>query len=201
MRAGRFEPSYTPSMKLYTKRGDAGQTDLFGGGRVGKDSLRIDAIGAVDELNSFIGLAVAACDDAELGPMFGNIQSRLFEIGADLASPRQSEDDASGPPAIPRVSSEEVAELEDWIDRLSGRVPPMTHFVLPGGSELAARLHAARTVCRRAERICVALQQHEPVGREVVIYLNRLSDLLFAMARYANKLTGVPDVPWVGPQR
>lgn len=185
-------------MKLYTKRGDDGGTDLFGGQRVSKASLRVEAYGTVDELNSTVGLAAAACGEPRLLAMLQGIQARLFEIGADLATPRPSEDDASGPAAIPRVGDAQVAELESWIDEISDQLPPMRTFILPGGSEPSARLHLARTVCRRAERLCVALQAHEPVGQAVIIYLNRLSDLLFAMARRANQHAGVEDVPWVG---
>jgi cob(I)alamin adenosyltransferase len=187
-------------MKLYTKRGDAGDTDLFGGQRVSKASLRVDAYGSVDELNSVIGLAASGCTDAEVLAMLQAIQSRLFEIGADLATPRHAEQDAA-PSAIPRVGDEQIGELEDWIDTMSAGVPAMRSFILPGGTELAARLHVARTVCRRAERLCVALHQHEPIGAAVIIYLNRLSDLLFAAARHANHAAGIDDIPWVSPRQ
>ncbi|MEM8738116.1 MAG: cob(I)yrinic acid a,c-diamide adenosyltransferase [Planctomycetota bacterium] len=192
-------------MKLYTKRGDAGLTDLYGGQRVGKDDLRVEAYGTADELNSVLGLVVAAGGPEEiLGPL-RSIQNRLFEIGADLATPRGELDEAGRETgrgsSVPRVDAARVAELEAWIDRASGAVEPMQHFVLPGGTELAARLHVARTVCRRAERLCVALAAHEPIGEQVVVYLNRLSDLLFALARWANRLAGVADVPWIAPAK
>jgi len=192
------------AMKLYTKRGDAGQTDLYGGQRVGKDSLRVEAYGTVDELNSVIGLAVAtgsAVDVSDevyrvllggvLEPLT-SIQSRLFEIGADLSTPPSGGRAAS----VPRVEAGHVLELEGWIDRAAEAVPPMQHFVLPGGTGLAAQLHVARTVCRRAERVCVTLAGQDEVGDQVVVYLNRLSDLLFVWARQANALMGVADVPW-----
>ena len=191
-------------MKLYTKRGDAGLTDLYGGRRVSKDSLRVEAYGTVDELNSLIGLVRSSpeLDEAVSGPL-GSIQSRLFEIGADLATPQDEEEAEGGtgraPRMVPRVGDDHVNELEGWIDAASAAAPAMTHFVLPGGTEAAARLHVARCVCRRAERLCVALAHAEPVGDAVVVYLNRLSDLLFALARQANAAAGVTDVPWVAP--
>ncbi len=195
---------YTALMKLYTKRGDAGDTDLFGGTRVSKASLRVEAYGAVDEVNSLCGLAAACCGDPRLLEMLTGVQHRLFEIGADLATPRSSGKEgvaAATPSAIPRIGDAQVAEVEGWIDEVQGHLDPMRVFILPGGSELAARLHVARTVCRRAERVCVALGAREPVGGAVLIYLNRLSDLLFATARRANQLAGVDDVPWRSPRQ
>ncbi|MCE9591662.1 MAG: cob(I)yrinic acid a,c-diamide adenosyltransferase [Planctomycetes bacterium] len=181
-------------MKLYTKRGDDGGTDLFGGGRVGKDSSRVEAYGDVDELNSVIGVALAACRHEAIGAVLRALQARLFELGADLATPRRE----GKADVVARVGPEQVAEAEGWIDAAWAPLPPMKNFVLPGGTELAARLHVARSVCRRAERRCVALLRDEPmVGRDAVIYINRLSDLLFTLARRANQLDGVGDVPWV----
>jgi len=184
-------------MKIYTKRGDAGQTDLFTGQRVNKDSLRVDAYGTVDELNSAIGLAVAACaaDDASLRPALLDMQSRLFEVGADLAAPPETEEDE---PIVPRIGDQQVTALERRIDALSASLPEMKHFILPGGTDLAARLHQARTICRRAERVCVALQKHEGASPAIITYLNRLSDLLFAMARHANHEAGHADIRWQG---
>ena len=184
-------------MKIYTKRGDAGQTDLFTGQRVDKDSLRVEAYGTVDEVNSALGLAVAACEtrDTDLKPALLDIQSRLFDVGADLAAPPESEADQS---MVPRVGDEQVLALEAHIDRLSEALPAMKHFILPGGTDLAARLHLARTICRRAERLCVALQKHEGVSPAIITYLNRLSDLLFAMARHANHAADRDDIPWQG---
>lgn len=184
-------------MKLYTKRGDSGQTDLYGGRRVGKDHLRVEAYGTVDELNSHLGLAMssAGAGDAVAGPL-RSIQSRLFEIGADLATPQESSRGSS----VPRITADHIVELERWIDASTAATEPMKHFVLPGGTELAARLHVARTVCRRAERVCVALAAVETIGEQVVVYLNRLSDLLFALARQANAEAGVADVPWIAPE-
>jgi len=181
-------------MKLYTKRGDDGGTDLFGGGRVGKDSPRVEAYGAVDELNSHIGLAVVACGHELIGGVLRALQARLFELGADLATPRV----VAKADKVARIGAGQIAEAEGWIDAAWAPLAPMKNFVLPGGSELAARLHVARAVCRRAERACVALLRSDPtVGGDVLVYLNRLSDLLFALARRANQLDGVEDVPWI----
>ncbi|MEM1444763.1 MAG: cob(I)yrinic acid a,c-diamide adenosyltransferase [Planctomycetota bacterium] len=192
-------------MKLYTRRGDSGATDLFGGQRVAKDDLRVEAYGTVDELNAELGLCLATAGpvpEGIAGPLT-TIQSRLFEIGADLATPEFVTDEhgVSKPNSrvVPRVDDHHVKELEAWIDAASSAVPAMTCFILPGGTELSARLHVARTVCRRAERGCVTLAEREPVSEQVITYLNRLSDLLFALARLANHEAGVEDVPWVKP--
>lgn len=186
-------------MKLYTKRGDSGATDLFGGQRVDKDALRVEAYGTVDELNSVLGLAASGCPSPQMQAILVSLQSRLFEIGADLATPRKDSDEDKS--IIPRITMAQVEQMEQMIDAACADVPEMKSFVLPGGTELAARLHLARTVCRRAERVCVALHKREPIGDAVIVYLNRLSDLLFAMARQANHEAGVADVPWVSPKR
>ncbi len=189
-------------MKLYTKRGDDGGTDLFGGQRVAKDDLRVEAYGTVDELNSTLGLAATACDQTELTAIFTTLQNRLFDLGADLATPTVADDAAGGGAGaaaarkVRRIDQTHIDELERLIDRTCEPLPAMRYFVLPGGTELAARLHVARTVCRRAERLCVRLGRSEPVGTQTIIFLNRLSDLLFAMARRANQLAGVEDVAW-----
>ncbi len=185
-------------MKLYTRTGDDGTTGLFGGQRVSKDHPRVAAYGTVDELNACIGLAAATCDvDDELHSqflaIFSELQSRLFDIGADLATPEGAKHEAK----VLRISEEHVAEVEKWIDTIDSGNMKMKSFILPGGSELAARLHLARTVCRRAERLMIAVGHSEPVSDGAVIYVNRVSDLLFAMARRANVHEKVPDVPWV----
>ena len=196
-------------MKLYTRRGDTGNTDLFGGQRVAKDDLRVEAYGTVDELNAELGLCLATPPVGQAGvpddirvPL-ETIQSRLFEIGADLATPEFVVDEHGvskpNPRVVPRIDDRHVKELEGWIDDATAQVAPMTCFILPGGTELSARLHVARTVCRRAERACVSLAEREPVSEQVVVYQNRLSDLLFALARRANHAAGVEDVPWVKP--
>jgi cob(I)alamin adenosyltransferase len=171
-------------VKLYTRTGDDGTTGLHGGNRVRKDDPRIEALGAVDELNAHLGLARATCDHDELDAILSVLQSRLFDLGADLASP--------GVDGISRMGLAHAEEAESQIDRLSEPLEPLKNFILPGGGELASRLHVARGVCRRAERQCVTLGGVE----SIVTYLNRVSDLLFAMARRANQLAGVSDVPW-----
>ncbi len=185
-------------MKLYTKTGDDGTTGLFGGPRVAKDHPRIDAYGTVDELNAVLGMCIAACDEARpfearLLEQLSQIQSRLFDLGADLATPPGGAHEFR----VPRLATHHAESLERWIDEVDGGNDPIRAFVMPGGSELAARLHVARTVCRRAERLVVALARDDTVGPPVVIYLNRLSDLFFAMARRANKERGMADTPWV----
>lgn len=183
--------------KLYTRTGDDGTTGLFGGPRVPKHDLRVAAYGTVDELNAHLGLVVAALDTnrplhKELHAMLGDIQARLFDLGADLATPA----DSKHADKIERLPAEDVARLEGRIDEIDDRNAPMEHFVLPGGTEVSARIHVARTICRRAERAVVELAGRTEVNGEVHRYLNRLSDLLFAMARLVNKDAGVPDVPW-----
>lgn len=178
-------------MKLYTRTGDAGQTGLYGGDRVDKDAVRVEAYGTVDELNASLGLAVAACADASLGRMLTDLQSRLFDLGADLCTPAEAKVSRQV-----RIGARHIAELEQWIDAVCADLPPLKTFVLPGGTELAARLHLARTIARRAERRVVTLSRSEPVGEHVLAYLNRINDLLFALARQANHVAGVADVPW-----
>lgn len=180
-------------MKIYTKTGDAGETGLFGGQRVPKDSLRVHAYGGADECNAAVGVARAAGLDPALDAMLAQVQTQLFVVGSDLATPGES-------PHIPRVGEAEVAFLEAAIDELEAGLEPLRQFILPGGTAAAAQLHVARTTCRRAERWAVSLAQAEPVSAEVLAYLNRLSDFLFVAARAANARAGVPDVPWVSPR-
>jgi cob(I)alamin adenosyltransferase len=178
--------------KVYTRTGDDGTTSLGGGQRVAKDAPRIEAYGTVDELNSAIGVALASeLNDAIAGPL-RTIQNELFHLGSDLCI--LEEDKARMP--VPRIEERHVVTLEKLMDRLSEELPPLENFVLPGGTAGAAQLHVARTVCRRAERLLVALARMEPVGPWTVRYLNRLSDALFVMARHENKRRGVPDVLW-----
>ncbi len=179
-------------MRLYTKTGDKGETGLIGGRRVGKDDVRVHAYGEVDELNAWLGLAAAACEDAGWRERMNRIQDRLFVAGAELADP-------TGGRSGPRVSEVDVKELEDWIDAACGSVAPLRQFVLPGGAELGARLHVGRAVCRRAERSVVALSREADVSACLLAYLNRLADLLFAWARLANDRAGVPEVVWRAP--
>lgn len=179
-------------MKIYTKTGDKGETGLFGGARVSKASDRVDAYGEVDELNSVIGVARAHGSDARCDTLLKDVQSELFNVGAELACVPGKEAKLG----VPLVSEAEITPLEQMIDTLEADLPVLTNFVLPGGSAEASFLHVARTVCRRVERKTVALSLQEPVRNEVVRYLNRLSDLLFVMARHANHRANVVDVPW-----
>lgn len=183
-------------MKLYTRSGDDGTTGLFSGARVSKDHPRIEAYGTVDEFNACLGMALSSIGDSKadfIRPMLESIQHRLFEIGADLATPRGSAQENK----ITRISDHQVSEVEAWIDEVDTKNDELRCFIMPGGVELAARLHLARTVCRRAERLMVALSHSEPVGDAMMRYMNRVSDLLFAMARISNKIHGVQDVPWI----
>lgn len=182
-------------MKIYTKTGDGGDTGLFGGGRVGKDDARVEAYGQVDELNSVLGWARAE-GLGKLDPLTQSLQAQLFTVGSILATPRDSKAAAH----IPQVQQAWIDEMEQAIDSYDLELAPLTAFILPGGAKAAAALHLARTVCRRAERHVVPLFRQGLVDPLVVVYLNRLSDLLFAMARYANHLAGVKDVPWVAPK-
>jgi len=182
-------------MKIYTKTGDDGDTALFGGGRVHKDDPRVEAYGQVDELNSVLGLARAE-GLGTLDALAQQLQDQLFTIGSLLATPQ----DSKAASHIPRVQDSWVKAMEDAIDSYDLELAPLTSFILPGGSKAAAMLHLARTVCRRAERDVVPLHRAGLVDKHVEVYLNRLSDLLFAMARYANHKAGVKDVPWVAPK-
>jgi cob(I)alamin adenosyltransferase len=188
-------------LHIYTRTGDAGETGLFGGVRVRKDDLRVDAYGTVDELNAVLGVAHAQASDPELQETLAALQDALFRLGADLATP-ETEEPQRGRITIERVGAERVARLEALIDRYEAELEPLRQFILPGGHPLAAALHLGRVVCRRAERRCVALAGAEasrdrpPLNPEIVRYLNRLSDLLFVLARVANRRQGVADVAW-----
>lgn len=181
--------------RIYTRTGDGGDTRLASGEPVRKTSLRVEAYGAVDEANSAIGLTrLSTASDSVLDPMLARIQNELFDLGADLATPIRAEKD--GRPAL-RILPEQALRLEGEIDRLNEDLAPLTSFVLPGGTPAAAALHLARTVCRRAERIAVALADAEPgeVSKPALTYLNRLSDFLFVASRWANA-KGKGDVLW-----
>ena len=176
--------------RIYTKGGDKGETSLGGGGRVAKHDPRVASYGEVDEANACIGLARLHCG-GELDEMLGRIQNDLFDLGADLATP-----EAENPKHPPlRVTSEQVARLEREIDRINADLSPLKSFVLPGGTPASAYLHLARTVTRRAERRMTELIEREPVNPEALRYINRLSDLLFVLARHANE-GGAEDVLW-----
>lgn len=184
-------------MKIYTRTGDSGRTGLFGGGRVPKDHLRVEAYGSVDELNAVIGRSIVDVADARVGERLRTIQQDLFSIGAVLARPPASEGRRT--PASPDVPVERVAEMEGWIDSATGELEPLQNFIVPGGTSGAAALHHARTVCRRAERRVVSLSDQMEVGDGILRYLNRLSDLLFTFARLENARAGRRDVVWRPP--
>jgi cob(I)alamin adenosyltransferase len=177
---------------LYTRGGDKGETSLYGAGRVPKDSLRVEAYGTVDELNSSIGVALAGCRHKEVSKPLKRIQAELFTAGADLATELSS----TGGARVPRITKKDTERLERAVDELQAKLPRLTSFILPGGSQLSSSLHLARAVCRRAERKAVALGRAEGINPEIVPYLNRLSTCLFNMARYANLLEGVEDEVW-----
>jgi cob(I)alamin adenosyltransferase len=178
--------------RVYTRTGDDGTTGLGSGRRVPKDDLRIEAYGTIDELNAHIGTVLTAGPAAELVEPLRRIQNDLFHLGADLSIPEADKAKHPGP----RLGEPHVAALESLLDTLNQGLPPLKNFVLPGGTPVAAFLHVARTVCRRAERIVVELAAQEPVGPDNVPYLNRLSDVLFVMSRFHNHQTGVDDPIW-----
>lgn len=190
-------------MKIYTRTGDRGETGLFGGPRVPKDHIRVEAYGEVDELNSVLGLALTRLDagnSADIAGALREIQSELFTIGANLATPGLQD---GGRPSthVPAFEASRISELEEQIDRADTELEPLRTFILPGGTEAAALLHLARTVCRRAERRVVTLSGQAHIDPGIGIYLNRLSDLLFTLARLVNHRSGRPERPWQPPRR
>ncbi|MCB2206530.1 cob(I)yrinic acid a,c-diamide adenosyltransferase [bacterium] len=178
-------------MKIYTRTGDQGKTALFGGRRVGKDSARIDAYGTVDELNALLGFARASAVHETVHGLIVALQHELFTLGADLATPLDSEN-----VSVPRIEQQHIDTMEQRIDGLEEELEPIRFFILPGGTETAARLHMARTVCRRAERLLVHLSTLEDINELDLQYVNRLSDFLFVLARYANHTAGQKDLHW-----
>lgn len=188
-------------MKIYTKTGDRGETGLIGGRRVGKDDPRIVAYGAVDELNSSIGMAICMLRSAEvfgdIADIFTKVQNDLFVVGSDLADP----DYPDSKFGTPRATEKMADALEPVIDKLEEELPPITFFILPGGSTPGAMLHICRGVARRAETAAVALSKTETINPAILVYLNRLADLLFVAARLANKRLVVPDVAWKKPDK
>ncbi len=178
-------------MKIYTGTGDQGKTALFGGRRVGKDSARIDAYGTIDELNAHLGFARASAVHEEIQTLIEALQNELFTLGADLAAPLDGKN-----ANVPRITDEHVTTMEQRIDTLEERLDPIRYFILPGGTETAARLHVCRTVARRAERLLVHLSTREDINERDLRYINRLSDFLFVLARYANHTAGQKDLRW-----
>lgn len=178
-------------MKIYTKFGDSGETALYGGTRIPKDALQIEAIGTIDELNAYIGYAQTLIDDADLCDLMERIQNHLFSIGADLATPATHAKSTEI-----RISGNFTTEMEKAIDTLSEELPPLTNFILPGGCQAGAVLHVARAVCRRSERCVVRLMREVDVNSEILRSLNRLSDLLFVLARVVNHRSHKPEPIW-----
>jgi len=191
----RFDKPRIALNRIYTKRGDAGETGLVGGQRVPKDTPRIEAYGTVDELNAFVGLAAISCaEDSRLAPLAAilrRVQHELFNLGSILAT-----EPADVHPHQPRVTAAEIAQLEREIDSMNADLPALRSFVLPGGTGLNAELHVTRTICRRAERLVVAMAREESVPPEVIPYLNRLSDAMFVWSRWVNHVLGVTEVLW-----
>jgi cob(I)alamin adenosyltransferase len=183
-------------MKIYTKKGDLGETGLFGNLRVPKDDLRIRTYGTFDELNSLLGLVLSETDiPKNLQSILGRIQGELFQLGAEIATPRGKD---SG---IELVGETSIQKLETEIDKMESELPPLKTFILPGGSRASSLLHLSRTVCRRAERELITLNRAEPQRPDVLQYLNRLSDHLFVAARFSNFKLGKSDTPWIAPSK
>jgi cob(I)alamin adenosyltransferase len=181
------------TQRIYTRTGDRGDTGLFGGGRVPKHHMRVEAYGTVDELNACIGWALTVIADATIAGRLLLVQPDLFAIGAHLATAPREDRNA---PQLPPLPESRIAELEHWIDDAEETLPELRSFILPGGTAGAAALHVARTVCRRAERRVVELGARESLPDSLVIYLNRLSDLLFVWARRENHAAGKSDIEW-----
>lgn len=180
-------------MKIYTKTGDKGETGLFGGERVSKNSFRIEAYGTIDELNAFIGLAIIEVSDKSVKILLQKIQNWLFSIGADLATP---DNERTKKLNVFRTTEEYYLYIEKEIDKYESKLDELRNFILPGGTKGAALLHICRTITRRAERMVVALNSTVKIGNNIIIFLNRLSDLFFVLARFDNAVTGTPDIEW-----
>lgn len=178
--------------KIYTRTGDKGKTRLANGEEVSKDSLRVTAYGDVDELNSVVGLVLTENPDTKIASALSNIQHTLFDLGGELASHGMIEG---------LVTDQHIVALEKHIDEMNAELPPLEEFILPGGTKSASQLHLARTVCRRAERSIITLDHSEPVAAEIIMYINRLSDLLFVMARFENHRSGNQEVYWKNPRK
>jgi cob(I)alamin adenosyltransferase len=179
-------------MKIYTKSGDDGTTGLFGGGRVRKDHLRVEAYGNVDEVSCLIGVVRAESRDAQIDAWLSRLQNELLLLGADLATP----EGVKAASRVRRISPEDAAWMESAIDGMDKELTPLQTFILPAGTSAAAAAHLARAVCRRAERSAVALAADETIGAGIGVYLNRLSDFLFVLARLLNSRAGAPEEPW-----
>ncbi len=181
-------------MRIYTKTGDKGDTALFGGQRVPKNSLRLNAYGTIDELNSFVGLAIVEVKSDEIKNILIDLQNKLFVLGSDLATP---ETEKNKKLKITRLPESYISDAENIIDKYEVQLEKLKHFILPGGSKGSAILHVCRTISRRAEREVVALKNTEYIGENIIIFLNRLSDLFFVLSRFENKYSNIPDTQWI----
>jgi cob(I)alamin adenosyltransferase len=181
-------------MKIYTKTGDKGETGLFGGERVSKNNTRIEAYGTIDELNAFIGLAITELKSKEVRAILERIQNQLFVVGSDLAAPISEKNEKL---KITRTPEEYSKSAELDIDHFNEQLEELRNFILPGGSKGAVYLHICRTVARRAERKVVALNEQVHIGNNIIIFLNRLSDLFFVLSRFENKVSNIPDTKWI----
>ncbi|MBP8975356.1 MAG: cob(I)yrinic acid a,c-diamide adenosyltransferase [Bacteroidetes bacterium] len=177
------------AQKIYSKTGDNGDTSLFGGSRVPKYDIRIETLGAIDEFNAFIGIVISFHPPEKIGEILKQIQSDLFIASAELSSKEPNS-------KIPRLQEHQILALEKFIDSIDTLLPPLSSFIIPGGSIIAAHLHAARSICRRAERTLSLLASKESLNPLLLIYFNRCSDLLFVLARYANKIAKMPESEW-----
>ncbi|MCT3764026.1 cob(I)yrinic acid a,c-diamide adenosyltransferase [Elizabethkingia anophelis] len=185
------------TFKIYTKTGDKGETVLYGGTRVSKASARVEAYGTIDELNAFIGIAKSHIDDSDCLKQLAEIQYDLFTLGSEAATPIDKVYLANGKSRLPvTIKEEDISKLEVWMDKMDESLEPLQFFILPGGGKAATFLHAARTICRRAERGMVFLNETEEVRPELIKYLNRLSDYLFVMARYVSMLDNEQEEYW-----
>ena len=181
-------------MKIYTKTGDKGETGLFGGERVSKNNLRLNAYGSIDELNSFLGLALIEVTSVEIKNVLNDLQNKLFVLGSDLATPETEKNVKLN---ITRLPDSYILDTEKTIDDFEAKLDELKNFILPGGSKGSALLHICRTISRRAEREVVALKNTEHIGENIVIFLNRLSDLFFVLSRFENKYSNIPDTKWI----
>lgn len=185
-------------MKIYTKTGDKGETSLYGGTRISKASTRVESYGNIDELNAFIGVAKCQITDETVLSQLKKIQFDLFTIGSESATPLDKMVLANGKSRLPlMISEKEIEELEQWMDQYEETLEPLQYFILPGGGPAATALHVARTVCRRAERSLVYLNESEEIRPEMIKYLNRLSDYLFVLSRYISKINHQPEEYWI----
>lgn len=181
------------TMKIYTKTGDKGETSLFGGERVQKNNLRINAYGTIDELNAFIGLAITEIKSEEVKNVLVDLQNKLFVVGSDLATPETEKNQKLN---ISRTSKDYITKAESDIDTFTDKLDELRNFILPGGSKGSALLHVCRTISRRAEREIVALKNSEFLNDNILVFMNRISDLFFVLSRYENKVSNHPDIIW-----